>query len=146
MNALIHAHSGLRWIALFLIIYAIINAVKGKNAMVFVKRDRLINLFTMIAFHTQLLIGFVLYFNSDKKVRFQPGWMKTDLYRFYGMEHVLMMVAAIVIITIGRKKSEKSEIPSEKHGYIVKWFIIGLVLLLAGIPWPFRANLGGGWF
>jgi hypothetical protein len=145
MNALIHAHSGLRWIALFLIIYAIINAVKGKNAMVFVKRDRLINLFTMISFHTQLLIGFILYFMSGK-VSFNPGWMKVAASRFYGMEHVLMMVAAVVVITIGRKKSEKSEIPSEKHGYIVKWFIIGLVLLLAGIPWPFRANLGGAWF
>ena len=145
MNALIHTHSGLRWIALFLLVFAIINAIKGKNAMIFVKKDRLINLFTMIALHTQLLIGFVLYFTSGK-VTFNPGWIKTAMSRFYGMEHLIMMLAAIVVITIGRKKSEKSEIPSEKHGYIIKWFIIALVLLLAGIPWPFRANLGGAWF
>ena len=61
------------------------------------------------------------------------------------MEHVLLMIAAIVVITIGRKKAEKAEAPFTKHQLISKWFIIGLLLLLAGIPWPFR-NLGSAWF
>ena len=109
------------------------------------KKDKMINLFAMISLHTQLLIGFILYFKSGK-VSFEPGWMKNAMTRFYGMEHVLMMVAAIVIITIGRKKAEKAEAPVTKHQYIAKWYLIGLIILLAGIPWPFRANLAAAWF
>jgi hypothetical protein len=145
MNALIHAHSGLRWVALFLIIFAIVNAFAKKGSSLYEKKDKLINLFAMISLHTQLLIGFILYFTSGK-VNFGQGWMKSPLFRFFGMEHVIMMVAAIVIITIGRKKAEKAEAPFTKHQYIAKWYLIGLIVLLAGIPWPFRANLMSAWF
>lgn len=145
MNALIHAHSGLRWAALILIIFAIVNAFAKKGSSLYEKKDKLINLFAMISLHTQLLIGFILYFTSGK-VNFGQGWMKSPLFRFFGMEHVIMMVAAIVIITIGRKKAEKAEAPFTKHQYIAKWYLIGLIVLLAGIPWPFRANLMSAWF
>jgi len=84
MQALVSAHSGLRWIALILLLLAIINAFTAKD---FQKKHRLINLFTMISFHTQLLLGLVLYFTS-KKVQFVEGWMKNDIFRFFGMEHL----------------------------------------------------------
>lgn len=144
MEILKHAHSGLRWVALGLLIYAIINAVSKKGSSLYEKKDKMINLFTMISLHTQLLIGLILYFISDK-VKFETGWMKQPMLRFYGMEHILMMVIAILVITIGRKKAEKTEAPYSKHQLIAKWYIIGLILLLAGIPWPFR-NLGSAWF
>jgi ABC-type xylose transport system permease subunit len=145
MNALIHAHSGLRWVALILIIFAIINAFSKKGSSLYEKKDKMSNLFAMISLHTQLLIGFVVYFMSGK-VNFSEGWMKNALTRFFGMEHVIMMIASIVIITIGRKKAEKAEAPFTKHQYIAKWYLIGLIILLAGIPWPFRTNLAAAWF
>lgn len=144
MNILIHAHSGLRWVALILIIFAIVNAISRKGVALYEKKDKMLNLFAMISLHTQLLIGLILYFNSGK-VSFTSGWMKNATTRFYGMEHVLIMIVAIVVITIGRKKAEKAEAPFTKHQLISKWYIIGLILLLAGIPWPFR-NLGAAWF
>jgi hypothetical protein len=61
------------------------------------------------------------------------------------MEHFVMMLAALVIVTIGRKKAEKVEAPYSKHQTIGKWYLIGLLIILAAIPWPFR-NLGAGWF
>jgi len=54
MQALISAHSGLRWIALLLLLLAIFNAFTAKD---YEKKHRLVNLFTMITFHTQLLLG-----------------------------------------------------------------------------------------
>ncbi len=144
MEILKHAHSGLRWVVLGLLIYAIINAVRKKGSSMYEKKDKMINLFTMISLHTQLLIGLILYFTSDK-IKFDAGWMKQPMLRFYGMEHILMMVIAIVLVTIGRKKAEKIEAPYSKHQAIVKWYLLGLILILAAIPWPFR-NLGAGWF
>jgi membrane protein DedA with SNARE-associated domain len=144
MNFILHAHSGLRWVALILIIFAIVNAFRKKGVSIYEKKDKMLNLFAMISLHTQLLLGFILYFTSGK-VSFTAGWMKNATTRFFGMEHVLLMIAAIVVITIGRKKAEKAEAPFTKHQLISKWYIIGLLLLLAGIPWPFR-NLGSAWF
>jgi hypothetical protein len=61
------------------------------------------------------------------------------------MEHILMMVLAAVIITIGRKKAEKIADLSKRHATILVWFTVTLIIIFAGIPWPFR-NLGGAWF
>ena len=137
-----HTHSGLRWVALILILLAIYNSITAKE---FGKRQKLINLFSMVSLHTQLILGLVLYFNSPL-VRFYQGWMKDAEDRFYGMEHVAGMVIAIALITFGYVKSKKGTTPAEIYKPIKLFYIIGLILILASIPWPFRANLCGGWF
>jgi hypothetical protein len=139
-----HTHSGLRWVALILILWAIFNSITAKE---FTKREKLINLFSMVSLHTQLILGLILYFISDK-VKFFDGWMKepTGIYRFYGMEHLAGMVIAIALITVGYVKSKKGNSPAEIYKPIKLFYIIGLILILASIPWPFRANLGGAWF
>ena len=142
---MVHLHSGLRWIALILLLIAIVNALTSRGKNSYEKKDKMINLFAMIMLHTQLLIGIILYFISPK-VQFIEGWMKNGQLRFFGMEHTLMMLAAIIIITIGRKKAENLTDPAAKHSKIVMWYTIGLIVLIAGIPWPFRQVLGGAWF
>lgn len=146
-NGLLHAHSGLRWIALLLLLIAIINALASKGKDTYVKKDKMINLFTMIALHTQLLIGLALYFmNSNNVIQYSEGWMKNPGLRFHGMEHLVGMLLAITLITIGRRKAENAKSPRSKHGKIAVWYTIGLILILAFIPWPFREALGGHWF
>lgn len=142
MQALVSAHSGLRWIALVLLIFAIFNAFTAKS---YEKKHRMVNLFTMITFHTQLLLGLVLYFTSDK-VQFVDGWMKEAVYRFFGMEHLAGMLLAIVAITIGHSKSKKGSDDAAKFKAIKIWYVLALILVLAFIPWPFRTELGAGWF
>jgi heme A synthase len=144
MEFLKYAHSGLRWVALILLVVAIFNALSSKGKGKYEKKDKMLNLFAMIVLHIQLLIGLVLYFISPN-VKFIEGWMKVKQLRFYGMEHLLIMVIAIAVVTIGRKKAENASNIAKKHGTIVKWFTIGLILILAGIPWPFR-GFGTGWF
>ena len=137
-----HTHSGLRWVALILILMAIYNSITAKE---FTKREKLINLFSMVSLHTQLLLGLVLYFISPR-VSFAAGWMKDASFRFYGMEHLAGMLIAITLITVGYVKSKKGTTPAAIYKPIKLFYIIGLILILASIPWPFRANLGGGWF
>lgn len=145
MDALIHGHSGLRWVALILLLVAIFRAFTRKNKGLYEQSDKMINLFTMVTLHIQLLLGLILYFTSAK-VTFVDGWMKVSQARFYGLEHILMMVIAIAVVTIGRRKAEKKLTdPAKKHGAIALWYTIGLLIILAAIPWPFR-NFGAGWF
>ena len=137
-NILSHAHSGLRWVLLILLVISIVNALTRKD--LFEKKDRLIYLFSMVSAHIQLVLGISLYFLSSK-VHFMEGWMKTALYRFYGMEHLIGMLLAIVLITIGHIKYKKKKENSAKHKTVMVYYAIGLLVILLFIPWPFRELL-----
>ena len=74
---------------------------------------------------------------------FQGGMkevMGQKVARFYSVEHPLMMIIAIVLITLGHRKAKAGEANT-------KWFfLIALVILLAMIPWPGRELIGRGMF
>jgi NADH:ubiquinone oxidoreductase subunit 2 (subunit N) len=142
MEILVRTHSGLRWIVLGLLIYAIFNALRKKDF--YAKSDRLVNMFAMVSLHIQLVIGLILYFTSEK-AKFIDGWMSNPIHRFYGMEHILLMIIAIILVTIGHAKAKRASEPAKKHKTIILFYAIGLILILASIPWPFR-QLGAGWF
>jgi membrane protein DedA with SNARE-associated domain len=142
---MLHAHSGLRWLALALLVVAIINAISNKSKNTYAKKDKMINLFAMVTLHIQVTIGIVVAFMSGK-INYSAGWMKNPLYRFFGMEHILLMVCAAVLVTIGRKKAEKIEDLSQRNSKIALWYTFVLILILAGIPWPFITALGGSCF
>ena len=140
-----HSHSGLRWLVLAFLVYAILNAFLKKNkATEFSKSDKLPVLLGLIFSHVQLIIGLILYFTSPK-VSFASGFMKDTMTRFYTMEHISLMLIALVLITIGYSKAKRMEDPVAKHKTILLYYGIGLVLILVSIPWPFR-ELGAGWF
>ena len=139
MNILLHAHSGLRYVVLGLLIAAIIAAYSnwqsGKQG------DSKIYLFAFIATHTQLLIGLILFFMSPK-VNF--SLISDKFYRFFSIEHGFMMLIAIALITVGRIRSKKLE-GADRHRTVLYFYTMALIIIMAAIPWPFR-NLGSGWF
>jgi membrane protein DedA with SNARE-associated domain len=138
-------HSGLRWIALLMLVVAIVNSAMKMKSNKFEKGDKMLGLFGMVFLHLQICVGLVLLFISPK-VSYAAGWMKFTPTRFFGMEHILLMVVAVVLATIGYSKSKKKEDLNKKHKTIFVWYLIALILVLAAIPWPFRTELGGSWF
>ena len=103
-SGLVHAHSGLRWIVLLLLIAAVFTSLgrwQGRNA--FTDGNRKLYLFTLISVHTQLLLGLVLLFISPK-VDF--SLMSDKVYRFFSVEHTTGMLIAIVLITIGYSRAK----------------------------------------
>ena len=142
---LTHAHSGIRWVVLGLLIYAIYNSfskMNGKKA--FSAGDLKINLYALIATHVQFLIGLGLYFISPKVVHGSET-MKNSMLRFFAVEHFVMMVIAVILITVGYSKSKRAADDSKAKSTFW-YYLIALVIMLAGIPWPFREGLGGAWF
>lgn len=142
-------HSNLRWLVLIFIVLAILNALlkRGKNSD-YTKGDKMPVLFTLIFTHLQLVLGLVLYFISEQ-FSFAKGMgalMKDSLGRFYGVEHISLMILAVVLITIGYSKSKRQEIPAKKHSTVLTFYGIALLLILVSIPWPFREGLNGHWF
>lgn len=142
LNILNHSHSGLRWLVLIFLIISIFYAFTAKK---FEKKHKVVLLFSLVTVHLQLIIGLVQYTLSEK-VQFIDGWMKNPLLRFYGMEHLVGMLLAIILITIGYSKSKRKENDADKFKVIRTFYTIGLIIILLFIPWPFRTILGGAWF
>lgn len=145
-NVLAHFHSVIRWLVLVSIILSLINALIKLNKKSLANcNDCIFNRLTMILAHMQLILGLVLYFISPKVV-FAAASMKDPFYRFFLVEHILMMLIAIALITFGHIKSDR--LPNDdprKYKRILIYYGIAFVLIISAIPWPFR-NLGGGWY
>ncbi len=145
MNGLVHAHSGLRWIVLALLVALVWQAwQKGRSGAEYTEADRKLNLYTLIAVHIQLLLGLALYFHSDK-VNFDSSSWSVSVTRFFTLEHSLMMLIAIVLITIGYSKAKKAADSAARWRTTLRYNLIALLLILVAIPWPFR-GFGSGWF
>ncbi len=148
-TGLLHLHSSLRYVLLIVIIAAIIKGFDGwLNKKEFTGTDNKLGLFTLIFAHTQLLVGLILYFISpivQSALSDMGGAMKDTTLRFWAVEHISLMIIAIVLITIGRVSSKKAATAVQKHKKAAIFFLIGLILILISIPWPF-SRVARPWF
>lgn len=152
-NILKHSHSGLRWLLIFSFViafYFLIRAAFGKKNT---GAARISSLVTLILSHIQLIIGLALYFMSPylKAILNVPGevfmstLMKTTTLRFFLVEHMLLMIIAIVLVTIGYSKAKKDTHVYAGARKMFFYYLIAFILMMVSIPWPFR-GLGTGWF
>lgn len=136
---LLHLHSILRWIVLGLLIYTLVGAFT-KNAAI--KKS---SLWLMITAHTMLLIGIYQWVAGRMGILNVPeniNIMKDSYYRFFLVEHPMMMIISIILISIGRGKAK------ELNFKATTWLLlVALILILAAVPWPIRvAPIGRPWF
>jgi hypothetical protein len=104
----------------------------------------------MIAAHTTLLIGLYQWFAGPWGLKNISALgmkvvMKDSVYRFYAIEHLTGMIIAIALITVGRGVSKKNIPDAQKHKKTFWFFLIALIIILASIPWPFRAGIARPW-
>ncbi len=133
-------HSGWAYITLIILIFAIFNAIKGLTSKKeFEDKDLRISLFTLIVAHIQLILGFIAYFASAQfaflKENGMGASMKDAGIRLVVVEHPLMMILAIVLITVGFSKHKKKESDKAKFKTIAIFYGIALLFVLSKIPW-----------
>ncbi|HEY8367247.1 MAG TPA: cytochrome B [Bacteroidia bacterium] len=143
MSGLLHAHSGLRYIALALLVISIIIAfISWSGKKPFTEGNRKLYLFTMVAGHIQLLIGLILFVTSIIPMISNLGFgevMKNPEARFFAVEHPAMMILSLVFLTVGHSMSKKTEAPANKHRFIFVFYLLALILIFFAIPWPFMS-------
>ena len=128
-------HSVWAYFALFLLLIAIINSVGGLSSKrEFMAKDRKISLFGLIAAHLQLVIGLILYFVSPLG-KASLGNMSDSALRLTSLEHPLINLIAIVLITVGWSKHKKAATSGAKFKSIAIFYGLGIVLILSRIPW-----------
>jgi len=138
-----YLHSGFRYVVLILILLAIIQALVGYiGKKAYTEGNRKINLFAMISAHTQLLIGFVLYFLSPYVKDFSKATMQDNEARYWTVEHWSMMLFAIALITFGHIRSKKATLPEAKHRAILLYYVLAVVVIVAAIIQSHRPFLG----
>jgi uncharacterized membrane protein YozB (DUF420 family) len=150
-NGLLHFHSFLRWVIIVLALIAIFRSYTGMTAgKAFSAADKKTGLFLMIAAHTTLLVGLYLWLAGPlglaniRNLGFGDV-MKDKYYRFFAIEHIFGMLIAIVLITIGRGVTKKNIPDLAKFKRSFWLFLVALVIILATVPWPFRAVIGRHW-
>ncbi|MBL0014576.1 MAG: hypothetical protein IPP30_13025 [Flavobacterium sp.] len=129
------AHSGWAYLVLIALLIAVINSFLGMNSKKeFTSKDRRFALLGLIATHLQLVFGFILYFVSPLGLA-SFGQMSDSALRLTSLEHPLVNIIAIVLITMGWSKHKKAEGNHSKFKAISVFYGIGLLLILSRIPW-----------
>jgi hypothetical protein len=128
-------HSGWAYLALLVLIIAVVNSFIGLlSKKEFSETDRKIALFGLAAIHTQLLIGLILYFVSPLGFS-SLGQMADKAIRLTSLEHPLINLIGITLITIGWMKHKKLTTSESKFKTFSIYYGLGLVLILSRIPW-----------
>ena len=133
-------HSYWAYLVLLILILATGNALfKSIAGKEYSAKDFRISLFTLIVSHIQLLIGLLLYFVSPRLQLFNElgmgEIMKDSVSRLYLVEHPLINIIAVALITIGYSKHKKKLTSQAKLKLIAIFYTIALVLFLSRIPW-----------
>lgn len=130
-TGLVHLHNILRWVIVITLVWSLINAFKGKNG-----KETLI---LMISSHVMLLIGLVQWVGGEwglKRIK-DLGMgeaMKNSAIRFFAVEHSLMMVIAVVLITMAHRLAKAGKANT-------KWFLLAaLVIILLMMPGPWKSD------
>lgn len=138
---LLATHNLLRWVFLVFILISLVQAYSGwLGNRPYTKIANLFKTLTVSTIHLQLIIGVILYFVSPLVAEFlgnMGGSMKNKDLRFFGMEHAVMMLLAVVCVTIGSAKSKRQPNDAAKYKTIAIWFTIALVLILVAVPSEF---------
>lgn len=132
-----HLHSYLAYLVLLVLAVALVHAVLGLvGKRPFLPISRKLALFGLIFTHLQFVFGLILYFISPLGLSNLSGaTMKIAEQRLYALEHPLMMLIAIVLITIGYAKAKRATVDGQKFKLIAWFYGIGLLLILSRVPW-----------
>src|SRR5690554_6104875 len=140
-STLLSLHSWVRRVVLVFLVYSIYRAFMGYNQnKAFSKTDNAFRHWTATVAHIQLMIGIILYTQSPIVKFFwtdtKTTWQNLDL-TFYGVIHILLMLTAIVVLTIGSALAKRKPTDKEKFKTMLVWFSIVLIIIFIAIPWTF---------
>jgi hypothetical protein len=127
-------HSGWAYVAFLVLVIAVVNSIIGLlSKKSYTETDKKIGLYALGAIHTQAVIGLLVYFVSP--LGFSGFSMSDSALRLTSMEHPLMNVLGIVLMTVGWVKHKKLSASESKFKTVAIYYGLGLLLILSRIPW-----------
>ena len=110
------------------------------------KLDNILSASFIGGMHLQLLIGLIMYFATspvvNEAMRMGMGnAMRDKELRFWAVEHITLMILAVVFAQVGRTISKKASDDSVKFRFQSIFYGAALLLILLGIPWAEAGRL-----
>lgn len=129
-----HLHSMLAYVLLaglvISFLFALVAYVQKKPY------NRQMALLGLITMHLQMVVGIIMYFVSPLGYNnFGGDAMKDSFQRLYILEHPLMMLIAVILVTMGYSQAKRLNPPTKQNGRVALMYGIALVLVLSRIPW-----------
>jgi len=132
-------HSWIRWIALVAGIGATLATLRDTDPSSAARTDRW-GLAFVTSLDIQLLLGLLLYLVvSPNMAAIRSDFasaMRDPTARFWAVEHVTMMSAAVVLVHVGRVLARKAASVDAKRTRQLICFGIATILMIVAIPWP----------
>jgi hypothetical protein len=140
-DLLVLTHSTLRYFIIVFLLILLFRSFQGwQQKRAFTATDNKVSLWLFILTHSQLLIGLILYFISPLVI-FDGASMKNAITRYWLVEHISMMLIAVVLITLARTTSKKMTDDLAKHKRLFIFNLIALLIIIVAI-----AQSGRGFF
>jgi len=141
-STVLFLHSWVRWLALVAGVGATF-ATLGAGGAALSRAERWGRIF-MIALDVQMLLGLLLYgllspYTAAALKDFGAA-MREPVLRFWAVEHLTMMLAAVIVAHVGKVLARKATDPAKKRMRLLLCFGVALLLVLLGMPWPGRAT------
>lgn len=143
-------HNVTRWLVVILAVWAIARALRGwLTKREWTRLDDRAGVMLTGILDLQLLLGLILYFLFSPATPLVfanfSGAMASPAVRFFGVEHVLWMVLAVVIAHVGRVLARKAASGPARQRAAALSFSLAFLVMLAAIPWPFLGSYARPW-
>jgi hypothetical protein len=136
---LLMLHNWVRWLVVLFGLYALLRAYRGFfGRRVWTPADRQAGMLFSISLDVQLLIGLLLTLVSPLMAAAlgnMAGAMQSDELRGILVEHIPLMVVAVVFVHIGTLGARRAADDRRRFFRSVIWFSLTALVLLAAIPW-----------
>ena len=138
-------HSWLRWAVLLLVLVAALRAISGSlGRRVWTPADRRANMLATISLDVQTLVGSLLYLLlspiTTGSFSDMGAAMRVSGVRFWVVEHPFVMFLALVVAHVGNVVARTGATDTARHRRGAILFVLVLLLVLMGTPWPGMAN------
>lgn len=144
---LLQLHNVTRWLVLVAAVYAIVVSLRGLfSKKAWTKGDQRAGLIYSSLLGVQLILGLWLYFISpvvQSGLRDMASTMQNSQIRFFVVEHITLMILAVIVAQLGYSLSKRATTDRAKFLRSSLGYIVATVLVLFGIPWwrPFFPGL-----
>lgn len=139
-NILLTVHSWLRVIIIVMTVVVLFKSLMGwLNKGAYTKGDNALSASFVGFMHLQATLGLLIYFMTSKMAfaaiqRSGMGAvMKNPESRYWAVEHIAMMLIALIIAQVGRSKAKKMTDATKKHKTTFIFFTIAIVLIAVSI-------------
>jgi len=139
-DSVLELHSYWAYGVITFLFLATLNSFIGLSSQKpFIPRDRQIAMIALIFSHVQFILGILVLFTNPLLDAAKAGGMgavmKDGHMRIIFVEHPVINLIAIILITIGWSKHKRAGESGRKFKSIAVFYAIGLALLLSRIPY-----------